>query len=361
MTYRLGIIGAGSIGTLHAQAAESCGVQIAAICDERMEQAERLGGSHPGARLMKSLEELLRSDVDAVVVALPNDLHHAAATTCMRAGKHVMLEKPMAISAALCDEILAAQQESGRYLQLSFVCRFAPAVARARAIIEAGTLGRIDHMRASLQRRRGIPGLGRWFTTRARSGGGVVIDLGVHLIDLAMHLAGRPQPARVSAACASMFGHPIERYMYEEMWAGPPQHDGVFDVEDSAVALIRFESSMTLGLSVAWAGNMLAAAQRDGIQILGDRGGCFLEIWSNQVTITTERDGAVVDEVAHTDSQDTWMEAWTEQHRHFARAVMDSAHQREAGLRWAQEGRAVQATVDAIYRSSAARREMAIA
>ena len=136
-----------------------------------------------------------------------------------------------------CDEIIEAAEGAGRLLQMGFVCRYAPAARAARTLVAEGKFGSIYHVNAALYRRRGIPGLGRWFTTRARSGGGVLMDLGVHLLDLALFLTGFPQATRASAVRTSLFGSPPRQYHYEEMRSGPPDLEGAFDVE--VVASIR--------------------------------------------------------------------------------------------------------------------------
>ena len=195
MSIGLGIIGAGSVARLHAEAATKAGVRLACICDLDGSKARALAAEHAGAEATDSVESLLgRSDIDAVVVAVPNCHHKQTAIDAMRAGKDILLEKPMAMSVAECDEINAVREQTGQLLQMGFVCRGAPAAVAAHELAGQGRLGRIYHVKASLYRQRGIPGLGRWFTNRAMSGGGALMDVGVHLVDLAMHMTGSPAP-----------------------------------------------------------------------------------------------------------------------------------------------------------------------
>lgn len=357
MAYSLGIIGAGRIAREHARAATAVGVTLEAVCDIDGGRARAFAAEHPGAVPISSLDELLANDrIGAVVVAVPNAAHADVAIAALRAGKHVLLEKPMAITLEQCERILNAMNASGRILQLGFVCRGVPKIAQIREMIRSGQLGTIYQVRASLIRRRGIPGLGRWFTTRSIAGGGVLIDLGVHLVDIVMHLLDERRVETVSASCERQFGSPISKYVYEEMWAGPPNLDGTFDVEDSATALIRFASGTTFNLDVAWASNLPERTMRDGIVLLGDRGGCFFDLWGDTIVLTTVQDGTLIDQPLECDHEDAWNRAWEWQHRTFMHAVCEGSPPSST----AADGLAVQQVIDGLYRSSADRHEVAI-
>jgi predicted dehydrogenase len=357
MTLRLGIVGAGGAAALHAQAAAAAGLRVTGVCDVDAKRASVLASKYPGARATGTLETLLeRRDVDAVVVAVPNVHHKDVAIAALRAGKDVLLEKPMAMSAAECDEIIAARVATGRILQVGFVCRGAPAAEAAAKLIAKGRLGRIYHAKASLYRARGIPGLGRWFTTRALSGGGALMDLGVHLIDLVLHLTGHPRALRASAVCSANFGLPVDRYAFESMWAGPPDPRGVFDVEDAASALVRFEGGLSMELNVTWAADVSRQALRDGVVLLGDRGGCMVDLWNNQVVLTVEQGGKMIDEAQALPDGDAWTAAWRRQAERFAQAVTSRSAAESSG----EQGRNVQALIDAMYRSAASAREVEV-
>jgi predicted dehydrogenase len=357
MTMRLGVIGAGTIGRLHAEAASNIGVEIAGFCDVDKAAAKKAAAPYEGAVVTTSVDDLLElPDMPAVVVATPNSLHCKHAITALDAGKDVLLEKPMGLNAAECDRIIEAERRNERLVQLSFVCRCAPSTAVIERFIEAGRLGRIYHARATWFRRRGIPGLGGWFTTRASSGGGVLIDLGVHMIDLCLHHAGRPKPRRVSGICSSTFGAPIENYVYTEMWAGPPNFDGVFDVEDAAFGLIRCDDDLTLEVAAVWAANVPEQFLNSGIVLMGDKGGCYSDIWGDKLVFATEEERQLVDVTPLQKPGEKWMDAWQEQHRRFAEAVGT----RTPPSASAAQGREVQAILDALYRSSEQRCEVEV-
>jgi predicted dehydrogenase len=357
MSVRLGIIGAGGIGAWHAKTAAAVGIQVAGVFDPDGERARAVAAEHGGAFAVTSLDELLRHEgVDAIAVASPNAFHCQNAVAALLAGKDVLLEKPMARDRPECDRILEARQRSGRLLQMGFVCRYATASVAAAGLVASGRLCRIYHVKASLYRQRGIPGLGRWFTTARLSGGGVLVDLGVHLLDLALHLSGHPRVYRAGASCTSVFGAPPSKYRYRDMWAGPPDPAGVFDVEDGVVALVRCDTGLTIELNTTWASNIPGSWIRDGVLLLGDQAACWFNLWSNELVVGVERDGHVVEERPGLHGGDAWVGAWHEQYRRFA----DSVQSRTPPAATGEQGRAVQAVLDALYRSSRKRREVEV-
>jgi len=347
MSLRLGVIGAGGIGTLHAETASRVGLEIVGVCDADITRATRLAGRFNGAAPTDSPAALLgNKDIDAVVVAVPNVHHAALAIQSLNAGKHVLLEKPMAMTLAECDAILDAQRGAKRMLQLGFVSRCAPAAKAARQFISDGKLGRIYHVKAAMYRRRGIPGLGRWFTTKSESGGGALIDIGVHLIDIVLHLAGQPTAKSAFGLASSSHGMPISSYRTTEMWAGPPNPQGTFDVEDAITALVQCEG-MTIELNAMWAGNFPQGSLRDGITLLGDKGGCHIDLWTNKLTLAGQHSGFACDITPDLGKIDPWREAWEGEWRMFVDAVLNGAALNATG----DDGRRVQAIVEAIYRS----------
>jgi predicted dehydrogenase len=353
----LAFIGAGAIAEVHAEAARRSGTRIAGFFDADESKARSLADTFGASVATSSLPALLSSDCDAVVVAVPNHLHKDMAVAALNAGKDLLLEKPMAMNLAECDTIIAAARAKQRIVMLNFVCRSSPAALIARSLIEQGRLGSLYHMKAAIYRRRGIPGLGRWFTTKSQSGGGVLVDIGVHVIDLALALAGSPRVQRVSGHVTSTFGSPIDEYRFVEMWAGPPQLQGVFDVEDGAVALIRLAGGITLELNVCWAANLPENSLPSGMTLLGNKGGCHFDVWGRNFTLATEEAGRLADiKPVLGKAEDAWPSAWRKQHELFAGAVQTRS-QPEASM---ERGRVVQATLEAIYRSSELNREVEI-
>lgn len=355
MTCGIGIIGAGAIARVHAQGISDAGGQLVGFCDPDEAKAVDAATTF-GVKSWTKRDEMFSCDeVTAVVVAVPNVLHAPLAIAALDAGRHVLLEKPMAMNVAECAEIVAARDRAQRVLQVGFVCRFAATVLAARRHIEAGRLGKIYHARAVMLRRQGIPGLGRWFTNREQSGGGVMIDLGPHLVDLVLHLCDRPAVQRVSASTSSLFGKPPHGYRFTEMWSGPPNLEGLFDVDDGATAMLRCESGLTISLEASWASHLPDGTIGDGVTLFGEAGAMHFDIWGNKVLIGTQLDGEIVDVSHPIPSTEGWGTAFQREHEAFKSQCCDSGCGPTG-----EEGMAVQAVLAAMYRSADAGEEVAV-
>ncbi|MEC9234437.1 MAG: Gfo/Idh/MocA family oxidoreductase [Planctomycetota bacterium] len=351
MSFRIGIIGCGAIGNVHADTAHASGLEVAGTWDLIPDRVSSIAERFPGCTAHASVDALLASDIDAVAVAVSNRCHRECAIAALQAGKHVLLEKPMATTVAECDEIIAAHAASDRVLQLGLVCRGAPVSLAVKRYIDAGRFGRIYHAKCAFYRRRGIPGLGGWFTTKAESGGGPLIDLGVHVLDLAMYLTGSDRPTRASGHAVACFGSPIADYKFTSMWSGPPKLEGVFDVEDGAVALVRFADGMTHELNVTWAANLPEGTHPNGITLLGEKAGCHFDVFGDRLDIATEDEGMIADITPYyADDRNNKNVAWMNQYRQFIEAVEEGTTPHADGA----AGRRVQSVIDAIYRSSEA-------
>ena len=168
----IGVLGAGMIGNVHAAAAKAIGTNIAAVYDPRQEKAEKFSKEH-SCDIADSVASLVQNEsIDGVVIAVPNDQHATLAIEALTSGKHVLLEKPMAMSLEQCDAILQARETTGKVLQMGFVCRYSPAALRAKELVSSGVIGEVLHVQCTLLRQRGIPGIVGRFTTKERSGGG---------------------------------------------------------------------------------------------------------------------------------------------------------------------------------------------
>lgn len=347
---RIGIIGIGAIGSVHAGAYQSSGAgEIAALADVDPKKLAAAGEKFGVKARFTRYQDLLAADVDAVLVCVGNALHDEVAIAALQAGKHVFLEKPMAMNARRAAAIVEAARKAGKTLQIGMVWRQNPVARVIREYVEAGHFGSIYHIRAVLNRRRGIPGLGGWFTTKADSGGGPLIDIGVHWFDIAMWMSGLWNPVSVSARVYAKFGPRMKDYRYVSMWAGPPKLDGVFDVEDYATGFVRFAGEATLGFDIGWAAN---SADEGYIELLGDKAGARV-LDNKPIQILTEHQGRPADILpqVNTTSNNFEMQA-----KAFAAACRGDAPPAATG----EQGVTVMKLIDAVYASSDAGREIAI-
>jgi predicted dehydrogenase len=226
------------------------------------------GITHGFTDYRRMLKEL--PDIDAIAVCTPNYLHAEHSIAALEAGKHVLVEKPMATSVADAERMVSAARASGKQLVVGFQQRFDPRVQMIRRQIEAGALGQIVYVRAQALRRRGIPSWGS-FGNKQIQGGGALVDLGVHILEAAHFLLGSPLPLSVSA---STFCHIGDRPCGVEVPWGPWDHTS-FNVEDLAVGMIRFAGGAALHLETCFAAHI--ARDICNIQVFGERGGANLD------------------------------------------------------------------------------------
>lgn len=348
---KIGIIGMGAIGAVHADAYRGVpDAEISAICDISDKRLAEMGAKYNVERRFKDYRDLLKTDVEAVSVCVGNALHRDVAVAALQAGKHVLLEKPMAMNAQQAQEIAAAGKKSGKTLQIGMVRRQAEQVKVVKDYVDKGLFGDVYHLRCVLIRRRGIPGLGGWFTTKAASGGGPLIDIGVHWFDAAMYMSSLWNPTSVSAANYAKFGKDMRNYRYVSMWAGPPKFDGIFDVEDYSAGLVRFGTKATMIFEMAWAAN---TENSQYIEILGDKGGARI-FDSHPVIIYTEHNGKIANVTPQINDKVNTFQA---QAANFIRACRGECPPSAT----AEEGITVMKVIDGVYASSESGREVVIA
>jgi len=278
--------------------------QIKYFCDiipERAMEAVQKYGC--GIAVTDYREVLADPEVSAISICTPNDVHAPIAIAAMRAGLHVLCEKPAARTYEEALDMQAVQQETGMILNIGVVNRFSDSVNMIKKYIDSGKLGEVYRVYASFRAHRSIPGLGGAFTNRAVSGGGVLIDWGVHYLDIAMFCLGDPEVYSVSGEIFSKLGVDIENYAYTNMWAGPPVKGGIYDVEDSVTALIRTEGP-TITVNGAWAEN-IAAGGETYIDFIGDKAGIRLK-YGDDFTVYTAENGALVEYTPKFNSSDMY-------------------------------------------------------
>ncbi len=343
----IGIIGAGWPGQMHAQAILSGKFATVYGCaDLDDERRAAFAKAYAPKKSYADYRELLQDrQVDAVIVCLPNFLHFPASLAAIEAGKHVLCEKPPTMNAA---EMKVLKEEATKRKLIYFFSRqyrFTPGMRAAKKAIEDGRLGKIYHAQATFIRSRGIPGWGGgWFTDKKRSGGGALIDIGIHALDAVWFLMGSPRPVSISAKVFRNFAHIVDV--------------PVFDVEDAAYAFIRFENDAVVQLETSWAGNLsddIPPRQVFGQELInsmlyGTKGSIRL----NPLGMFEDQNGAVVK--VPLDVRDDEPGGFELQLRNFVESISGDAEP----VNSAQQAVELMEMIDGIYASSELGREVPI-
>lgn len=250
MPTKVAIIGAGGMLQYHAGGFKEAGATIVALADMNKTAADAAAKEWEIPNVYYDVEKMLaETDADAVSIIVPNKFHAPLAIQCLNAGKHVFCEKPPALNAAEVESMIAAADSAGKLLMFNFNNRARPESYKMMELIGNGTVGRINSAQAKWIRRTGIPGFGGWFTTKALSGGGPLIDL-LHMVDLAMFFMGYPEPDYVLGRTFDNF---IDDKNFKGPWGIPDNADGVNDVESAAHGFVTFKSGQVLTMQVSWA------------------------------------------------------------------------------------------------------------
>lgn len=260
-TIRVGIIGGGWPGKAHARGYQAVsGFKLVAVADLIPERRKGMIDEFKIAAEFSDAHDLLAGDeIDAVSICLPNYLHAPVAIAALKAGKHVLCEMPPAISVKEARQIEAAAGKAGKIVLYASQRRFGASEQASRQAIDKGYAGTVYHARCAWTRTRGIPIGTGWFTDRSKSGGGALIDLGAHVLDLGWFLLGQPRPA-------SVFGT-THRRLNDIM---PKENPG--DVEESAFAMVRFEDGKSLELAASWAVNQPPQQNGTICRVYGEQG-----------------------------------------------------------------------------------------
>ncbi len=280
---RAGIIGLG-IGKAHAKGYMSS-AQLVALCDTDPKRLNDLGDSYnvPSEGRFTDYHQMLADvPLDIVSVCLPNFLHADVTIAALDAGTHVLCEKPMAPTIAQARSMLDAAERTRRQIMIAYNYRYRADTRWIRRIIQSGRLGNVYHIYASWRRETGIPGSG-WFGNKKMAGGGALIDLGVHVLDLMMWLLDFPSVTTVSGDTHSLFG---PRGM--KTWGRRPGQliEPTFDVDDGAVGFIRFANGANAVLEATWAEHRQPQDDLIHMEIQGTNGTVVLNIPNYRVDDT---------------------------------------------------------------------------
>ncbi|GBF74679.1 hypothetical protein PA598K_03041 [Paenibacillus sp. 598K] len=349
---RLGIVGTGGIfKAAHLQPLlEHPEVEIVAVCDIKPGRAEEVATANGIPAYYEDYKEMLaKEQLDAVDICTSNLYHSKVAVAALQAGLHVFCEKPDAINPDEAQAMADAAQASGKVLMTMRNNRFTPAAKYIKRYIENGLMGEIYTGRCGWLRRRGIPGKGGWFTTKELSGGGPLIDLGVHFIDLAVWLMGNPKPVAVSGATYTKFADDeLSDSAHSSFGDKVSGSEAVFDVEDLATGFIRFENGATLQLEFSWASNV--AEEMNFVELRGTKSGFSLK--RGELEVFTETAGQL------TNLKPAFRGEAPPAHGEHLKHFIDVVQQRAEPINLPEHGVDMIKILSAIYQSAAEGREI---
>ena len=273
---RVAVVGVGWPGLRHLEGyLKNPAVEVIALCDANDSLRASVQREYGVVRGFADLDSLLAlPELEAVSICTPNYLHEPMVRAALAAGKHVLCEKPLAATLEQGERIAAAARESDRVCMIGFSRRFREDSRAIKALVDNGDLGSIYHARVGWLRRRFNPSVRGWFLSKERSGGGPLIDLGVHLLDLGLWYMGHPKVVTVSGAVGQHFGERIGR--------GAP-----IDVEDNATAYVRLDNGATLVLETSWYA-FSGTSDHVFCELLGTKGGAKLDQPSTGANATVE-------------------------------------------------------------------------
>jgi len=344
---RIAIIGAGTVAYKHhIPAFLNCDdAEVLAVCDLNKERADKLAEQFKIPKVFYDVGDLLTdTSIDAVSICTGNHTHHDITIESAKAGKHILCEKPMAINVEQAVEMKNAVEQHGVTFMMGFVNRFRIESRIIREFSEKDTFGEIYYARCGWLRRRGSPS--GWFTDSKKSGGGPVIDIGVHVIDLTWYLMGRPKPIAVSGVVHKRIGQ------YEtkgtQRWEAGEKTDSSFSTEDSANALIRFENDVSLSVDVSWAIN--GKEEEMYSKLYGTKGGASF----NPLEIYREENNYLTDTIPIIKEGSGWQSAFEYEINHFIECIK----KHKAPISSVEEGLTIQKMLTGIYDSAARGREI---
>jgi predicted dehydrogenase len=254
---RAAVVGLGWAGQQHLAAyAALPDVDLVGLAGMEPEPLRELGkrfGIPPENRFSSWQDLLQHGELDVLSIAAPTTLHRPIGVAALDAGIHVLSEKPLAENAEMGRQLVEAAVRNDRVLDVSFNHRRRGVVKALKQLIDDGQLGEVYYVKAGWVRRQGIPTLGSWFTRHATSGGGPLMDLGVHMLDIVLHLLGEPQVRTATAATYAEFGPRGRGGSVSTTMSKTGVTDGEFDVEDLSTAFLRLAGGATLLLESSWA------------------------------------------------------------------------------------------------------------
>lgn len=293
----VGVIGTGSISAMHLQSYQKhANANLLAVCDLNEERARLAAEKYGATKVFTDYRELLADpEIDAVSICTWNNTHAEISIAALNAGKHVLVEKPLCRTVEEALRVQEAVKSSGKLLQVGFVRRYDPNAQMLREFADNGEFGEIYFAKASSIRRLGNPG--GWFSDIERSGGGPLIDIGVHVIDLCWYMMGRPKPVAVSANTYRKLGN--RSNVRNLSFYKAADYDAEKNtVEDMANAMIRFENGASMLVDVSF--TLHSKDNQQSVKLYGDKGGFEID---PEVVIVTEKHDTIINIQPQTDNK----------------------------------------------------------
>jgi predicted dehydrogenase len=348
---RIGVIGTGSISGVHLNAYKNNpNVEIYALCDINEERVKAAAEKYGVTRIFTDMHEMLKlEEIDAVSVCTWNSQHAPCTIAALDAGKHVICEKPMATSAVEARAMKAAADRNGKLLMIGFVRRFGNDCEILQDFISKDYFGELYYTKATYLRRKGNPG--GWFGDKSRSGGGPLIDLGVHVIDLVRYLLGNPKPVSVyGATFQKLFDRRNVKDTVGYSSASRTAND-ICDVEDLASAMIRFDNGAVLSIEASFSLNL--KKDEGKIELFGTKAGAKLD---PSLEIYSEINDYMANVQLTTKTDLDFNGLFEKEINHFVSCVKDGIECKAP----AQDGIELMVILDAIYESARTGHEVII-
>ncbi len=347
-TLKIGMIGAGGIAGTHIIYLKKIeGVEVNALCDISEKAAKATAEKYQIPNVFSNYKDLLKlKDLDAVSVCTPNYFHAEPTIAALKAGKHVIVEKPMAMNAKEAQAMVQAADEAKKVLVIGFQIRYSPKAQIIKRAIDDGKIGKVLYARCQALRRRGIPNWGV-FGQKKLHGGGPMIDIGIHIMEVTHYLMGKPQPIAASGACYTYLGD-----KKSDVLSALPNWDyKTYTVEDLAVGMVRFKNGATLVVESSFAAHI----EKDvfNFTIMGEKGGARLD----PLTVFTDTSGTMFNMTpAYIDGGNDSDITWNAKMGDWIDCIRTGKKPTAPG----EDGLATQKMLDAIYRSAELGKEVTI-
>lgn len=347
---RVGIIGTGGISQSHVEGYQQLeNVEFIACCDINEEKVKKYAEKYGFARTYTDCHEMMaKEELDCVSVCTWNSAHMECTIAALDGGANVICEKPMAMNAAEAVKMKEAADRNGKLLQVGFVRRFGCDADTFFKFKNEGMVGDVYYAKAQYLRRDGCPG--GWFKDKAFSGGGPLIDLGVHVIDLTRYLAGNPKPVEAFGITYDNLG-PSRASGSQVVWNADDSGEHPYNVEDFVSALVKFDNGFTLQVEASF--NLNIPHDVGFVTMFGTKAGVNI---ADKVELYTDAAGMYVDLKPVGSTGFDFRGAFNAEIANFVDAAMNGAECRAS----AQDGVELMKIIDAIYESARVRHSVAI-